>query len=262
MSNAIRNTASTQPDEITYETEPKKQNPPSPEQHDTTEPFKASRLLSPIDVTLAVIFGATALLAILPGSTILGSQAQIGQLLQEAAQAALTSVRTVDPQGRAALFLMALFCGWFVGAMVLWPKNELVTPLTTVQQQVLDLCQNLANAAVKNDTTALNSILHDEFVFTDEHGKKMGKAEFLVVTRPSQAKSQVLSAEMPCITGSRAFVEGTAEIVPQSAHDESIIYRFSTRLARVNGRWKAVEQKMDHPVRRRLAHPDSQLAAA
>jgi len=217
---------------------------------------------SPIDLALMAAFVTLGLGVVLPNSAILNSKQYSVNLIQVAAHSALNTFRTVDPKGRPALFLMALFCGWYVGAMVLWPEEGRNASLTSVQKEILALCQRLANAQVMRDELTLASMLHDQFTFTNEHGETMDRAQFLTLSRIFDAESQKLSTEPPRVTGSRAFVEGSATVLPRSAGAEPLTYEFSTCFVKTNGKWQAIEQRFYTPVQRLNESVSGQRVAA
>jgi hypothetical protein len=229
--------------------------------HHVPEP-EARTSTSPIEVMLLVAFVTTALRAVLPNSAILASQLHLIRFFQTTTHAALNAARSVDPAGRPALGLMALFCVWFVGVMVLWRDEDQKAPLTATEEEVLTLCQELAAAEVLHDERTIESILHDQFVFMDSDGKTSGKTEFVLLTRLMHAKSQELSAERPLIVGSRAFVEGTRTFLPQSIRDEPLTYHFSICFDRINGKWRAIEQRVKRPARHSVLSAEIQQVAA
>ena len=219
-------------------------------------------LTSPIDMALVAAFVTLGLRVVLPNAAILGSKQFLVSLFQTSAQATMDTLRSIDPKGRPVLFLMALFCGWFVGAMVLWPEEERNVSLTSVQKEILALCHRLSRAEVTHDELTMATLLHDQFMFTDDQGKTIDKAQFLILSRQFHVASQELSAEPPRVTNSRAFVEGTATLLPRSAGEEAIAYRFSTCFAKTDGGWKAVEQKIYTPLRGTVSFGSRQQVAA
>ncbi len=157
---------------------------------------------------------------------------------------------------------MILFCGWFVGTMVLWRDEERDVSLAPAEQQVLALCERLADAEVMHDERTIDRILHDQFLFTDEDGKTIGKAEFLKLTRLLHARSQELFLISPRIIGSKAFVQGTVRILPRSGRDGPIAYQFFASFELFNGQWKAVEQRIDLPLRSDVLDAATEQVAA
>jgi len=213
-----------------------------------------------VTIYMALIFAA--LVVVLANPAITGPHRRFTALLHSGGHAALTYLQSLEPQGRFAFLLIVLFCVWLTNTLVFWREVERPAHLTADQQRVLELCQRLADAEVRHDEKTIDKILHDRFVFIAEDGTRLDKDEFLVLTRSLHAKSHLISNEVARIDGTTAFVEGTCEILLRSLHEESMTCRFFTVYTRINGKWKAVEQRIGRTTSCQTAMSTGDRAAA
>ena len=203
-----------------------------------------SKIKSPTDISFLVAFSVAITVAIVPASPLRNSEKLLSNVVQLVTHYSLNAAKSVDPAARPALMLMLLFCGWLVGSMVFWDDVKQTVATSGDQQELLNLCEQLADAEVAYDEDAIKRVTHRNFQFTDTDGKTMGRSDFISLTRQLNTQSQQLVATPARIEGSRAFLQGTTAIISRSVGDERLIYEFVMTFVQVQGKWKIVAQRL------------------
>jgi uncharacterized protein (TIGR02246 family) len=113
-----------------------------------------------------------------------------------------------------------------------------------VEQTILKLEQDWANALKTGDVAAIERIEADDYTFTDPEGKVSGKAEDIADLKSGDFKAQSMDLKdmkVRVLDDDAAVVTGVMDLkATQKGKDISGQYRFTDVFAKRNGRWQPV----------------------
>lgn len=112
----------------------------------------------------------------------------------------------------------------------------------SVEQSLLDAAQQWGKALKNRDQAALNRLLADDFVFTDDVGHFLDKAKYVAAyTQIVQVESYKLDDLAARASGGAGVVTGRwTGKVTVAGHDASGAYRFTITYIRRGVRWVAL----------------------
>jgi ketosteroid isomerase-like protein len=130
-----------------------------------------------------------------------------------------------------------------VAAVAQTEKNGAGQARDTTTQAVIEVENHWVDALVKSDVTALDAILSDTYVDTDEHSHRGGKEDVL-----SMVKSGDLKLSSIKLSDMKVHVYGDATVVIGSARQAGTFLGvpvatkiiFTDTFVKQNGNWKAV----------------------
>ena len=115
---------------------------------------------------------------------------------------------------------------------------------TSDERKVLALNQEWADAEVRHDEAALQRILDDRFIVTDDEGKTKDKAAFIEETRHFSMISQTLADDTVRIHGHTAIVVGTSTIrFRAKGQEQALVIRYTAVYIKRHGQWRAIAEQ-------------------
>ncbi len=114
-----------------------------------------------------------------------------------------------------------------------------------MEQQVLKMGQEYNNMIVRGDATEIEKILADDYIYTDDKGKVLNKAEDLATykNRQSKIESAEITDQKVRIVGNNGAIEtGTFHVKGTDKDGKPFeeTERYTTIWKASNGQWKIV----------------------
>lgn len=114
-------------------------------------------------------------------------------------------------------------------------------PAASADQTLKDLERKWTESFKNQDKAALNSILADDFIFTDEDGQVYNKAQYIEAVAQVKVESYSLDDLTTRVSGDTGVVAGrwTGKMTVDGKQSSGA-FRFTDTFAKRQGRWRAI----------------------